>query len=167
MKGLLASSLGSSEEFIFLFVQNRRCWFLDDRAQESTLRPQRLHTGPCTGDPPTWSLRSPASKECAIEMGLTYHRSGRACHTPSLAAIHSPLTHTPGQGLRPQEMGSRSHPRVRLPHLLVSLHLVESYTPGSMCHLPQTEMKIAGTLVRLWRTSAACLNPWEKTSDLI
>lgn len=39
MKGLLASSLESSEEFIFLFVQDRRCWFLDDRMQETTLSP--------------------------------------------------------------------------------------------------------------------------------
>lgn len=119
-----------------------------------------------TGDPPTWSLRSPASKECASKMGLTHHRSAR--HMPySTASRNSqpPDPHSSG-GLTPQEMGSRSHPRVCLPHLLISLHLAESSTPGSMCHLPQTERKIARILVRLWRTCATHLTPMGENLQL-
>lgn len=66
--------------------------------------------------------------------GLTYHRSGK--DVPSVAShSSSPLTHTPGEGLIHQEMGSKSHPRVSLPHLLTSI----SWNPTSLgrvvvCH---------------------------------
>ena len=112
-----------------------------------------------TGDPPTWSVRSPASKECASKMGVTHHRSARDVPYSTASRNSQPPDPHSGGGLIPQEMGSRSHPRVCLPHLLISLRLVASSTPGSTCHLPQTERKIARILVRLWRSSATCLNP--------
>lgn len=145
MKTLLASSLGSLEEFIFLWLQDWCAGFLLAVSWRPPLAPRGRPQVLAAGHHPTghWDLQ-PAKSVLAKRVS-PYHRSWKDVLPALPCSIASNTSQPPPhpnsgeemiQGMNTRRQGHGSHPRVCLPRLLFSLHLMESCMHRPMCHLP-------------------------------